>query len=52
MSSNGRSLSTGSNRVDDPLKSEGTETPNVKPPSNEKVVLLYSWWASLNSVSP
>lgn len=40
VSSNGRSLSTGSNRVDDPLKSEGTETPNVKPPSNEKVLVL------------
>ncbi|KAH9739527.1 NAD(P)-bd dom domain-containing protein [Citrus sinensis] len=26
--------------VDDPLKSEGTETPNVKPPSNEKVLVL------------
>lgn len=40
VSGNGRSLSTGSNRVDDPLKSEGAETPNVKPPSTEKVLVL------------
>lgn len=38
MSRSGRSLSTGSNKVEASSKAEEAETVDVKPPSTEKVI--------------
>lgn len=40
VSSNGRYLSTDSNKVDEPFKVEEAETVNVPPPSTEKLLVL------------